>query len=258
MLAGISVEYYVRLERGNLSGASESVLDALARALQLDDAERTHLHDLARLAGGRAPSSPASRTGVRPALAWMLQGMTGTAAYIRNARTDILAANPLATALYSPIFSMRGRPNVARFVFLEPAAHDFFTEWDTIAHEAAAMLRSTAATNPYDVGLTQLVGELSTRSDLFAQLWATHDVRLHRTGVKKFHHPTVGALALSWESFDLATDPGLRMNAYVAEPGGPSADALALLASWTAPAVAPPQAPTLVPGDDDRHAPSGP
>ncbi len=232
LLAGVSVEYYVRLERGNLGGASEPVLDAIAAALQLDEAERTHLHDLARAsdrtrAGVRQPGRV-----VRPPVQWLLDSMTGTAAYVRTARTDILAANSLARALYAPVHAMPGRPNVARFIFLDQGAPDFFIEWDKVAWEATALLRMTAAEFPYDHGLTELVGELCTRSEHFRRLWATHDVRLHRTGVKRFRHPVVGDLTLAYEGMDVATDPGLRLNAYVAEPGTESAERFALLASW--------------------------
>lgn len=220
MLAGVSAEYYIRLERGNLAGVSESVLEAVANALQLDEAERAHLFDLARTASTRKPAA-APRRRVRPAVQWLLDAMTDTAAYVRNNRTDLLAANTLGRALYAPVYEMPGRPNVARFVFLDPRAPEFFTEWDQVAGEAAAMLRTLAGENPYDHGLTELVGELSTRSAVFAQLWARHDVRLHRTGTKKFHHPIVGDLTLAYEALDLAADSGLRLNAYVAEPGTP-------------------------------------
>lgn len=233
LLAGVSVEYYVRLERGNLGGVSESVLEAVANALQLDEAERSHLHDLARTASSRKPRT-APRQRVRPQVQWLLDAMDGTAAYVRNARTDLLAANALGRALYAPVYEMPGRPNVARFVFLDRAAPEFFVEWDKVAAEAAALLRTLAGENPYDHGLTELVGELSTRSDHFRSLWATHDVRLHRTGTKRFHHPVVGDLTLAYEGMDLAADKGLRLNAYVAEPGTPSAEAFSLLASWAA------------------------
>ncbi|MCA0295113.1 MAG: helix-turn-helix transcriptional regulator [Actinobacteria bacterium] len=232
LLAGVSLEYYVRLERGNLAGASESVLEAVANALQLDDAERAHLHDLARAASTRTPGTRPARASVRPPVQWLLDAMSGTAAYVRNARTDILATNALGAALYAPVLAQPGRPNTARFIFLDPAAQEFFPEWRKVAGEAAALLRTLAGENPYDAGLTQLVGELSTRSELFRTLWATHDVRQHRTGIKKFHHPLVGDLSLPYESMELTADPGLRLNAYIAEPGTPSADAFALLASW--------------------------
>jgi len=237
LLAGVSVEYYVRLERGNLGGASQSVLDAVANALQLDEAERAHLHDLARTSSTRVAAGRPARRTVRPPVQWLLDSMTGTAAYVRNARIDILATNTLGRALYAPVFEMPGRPNVARFVFLDPRSQDFFIEWSKVASEAAALLRTLAGENPYDQGLTELVGELSTRSDLFRTLWAAHDVRQHRTGIKRFHHPLVGEMTLSYESMALTADPGLRLNSYVAEPASPSAQAFSLLASWaTAPA----------------------
>ena len=237
LLAGVSVEYYVRLERGNLGGASQSVLDAVANALQLDEAERAHLHDLARTSSTRVAAGRAVRRTVRPQVQWLLDSMTDTAAYVRNARIDILATNTLGRALYAPVFEMTGKPNVARFVFLDPRSQDFFIEWPKVASESAALLRTLAGENPYDQGLTELVGELSTRSETFRTLWAAHDVRQHRTGVKRFHHPLVGEMTLSYESMELSADPGLRLNAYVAEPASPSAEAFNLLASWaTAPA----------------------
>ena len=232
LLAGVSVEYYVRLERGNLGGASHSVLDSVANALQLDEAERAHLHDLARTSSTRVAAGRPARRRVRPPVQWLLDSMTGTAAYVRNARIDILATNTLGRALYAPVFEMPGRPNVARFVFLDPRSQDFFIEWSKVAGEAAALLRTLAGENPYDQGLTELVGELSTRSDLFRTLWAAHDVRQHRTGIKRFHHPLVGEMTLSYESMALTADPGLRLHAYVAEPASPSAEAFSLLASW--------------------------
>lgn len=234
LLAGVSVEYYVRLERGNLAGVSEPVLEAVANALQLDESERAHLHDLARTASTRATTGSTARSTVRPPVQWLLDSMGGTAAYVRNARTDLLAANTLGRALYAPVFDMHGRPNVARFVFLDPAAQEFFTEWRKVAGEAAALLRTLAGENPYDVGLAQLIGELSTRSELFRSLWAAHDVRQHRAGIKRFHHPVVGDLTLNYESMELTADTNLRLNAYVAEPGTPSAERLVLLASWAA------------------------
>jgi len=232
LLAGVSVEYYVRLERGNLGGASQSVLDSVANALQLDEAERAHLHDLARTSSTRGAAGRPARRTVRPPVQWLLDSMTDTAAYVRNARIDILATNTLGRALYAPVFDMPGRPNIARFVFLDPRSQEFFLEWPKVARESAALLRTLAGENPYDQGLTELVGELSTRSDLFRTLWAAHDVRQHRTGVKRFHHPLVGEMTLAYESMELTADPGLRLNAYMAEPASPSAEAFNLLASW--------------------------
>ncbi len=232
LLAGVSVDYYVRLERGLLAGVSESVLSAVAYALLHDTAERAHLFDLPRTASSRLAQAPAPRRGVRPAVQWLLDSMTGSPAYVRNARTDVLAVNALGRALYAPLFDMPGRPNLARFLFLDPAAADFFVEWDRVSRELAASLRTMAGENPHDRGLTQLVGELSTRSEVFAGLWATHDVRQHRTGTKLIRHPIAGELTLRYESMELTADPGLRLNAYVAEPGTASAERLALLASW--------------------------
>lgn len=241
LLAGVSVEYYVRLERGNLAGASDSVLDSVATALQLDDAERAHLHDLSRMAGKRTTFVRSPRRSVRPQVQWLLDSMKDTAAYVRNARMDVIAANELGRALYAPVFEMP-KPNISRFVILDPRSRDFFIEWDKVAAEGVAMLRKMAGEDPYDPGLTELVGELSTRSEHFRTLWAAHNVRQHRAGIKLIHHPIVGDLTLSYESMELTADTGLRLNAYVAEPGSPSAEALGLLASW---AAAPSEVPTL-------------
>jgi transcriptional regulator with XRE-family HTH domain len=235
-LAGVSVEYYARLERGNLSGVSESVLDALARALQLDEAERAHLADLARAAGpaARARRTPPAQQ-LRPSVARILAGMTGVPAIVNNGRLDVLAANPLGEALFAPLFADPARPvNHARFAFLNLRAHDFWLDWERAADDAVATLRLEAGRDPYDKGLTDLVGELSTRSDAFRSRWAAHDVRLHRTGIKSFHHPVVGDLHLNYEVMELPADPGLSLIAFSAEAGSPADDALKLLASWAA------------------------
>jgi transcriptional regulator with XRE-family HTH domain len=235
LLAGVSVDYYTRLERGNARGVSESVLDALARALQLDEAERAHLFDLARAASttARTARRPAGQQ-VRPSVQRILDSMTTTPAYLRNGRMDILATNRLGHALYSPLFDSPARPaNHARFIFLDPCAPEFFAEWERAASDTVALLRAEAGRDPHDRALSGLIGELSTRSETFRQLWAAHNVRFHRTGVKRFHHPVVGDLALAFEALDLTAD-GLRITAYTAEPGSPSHDALNFLASWAA------------------------
>ena len=236
LLAGVSVDYYTRLERGNLAGVSESVLDALARALQLDEAEVGHLYDLARAAGGtpRTRRRPA-RQQVRPGVQRVLDAITGAPAYVRNGRRDILAANRLGRALYSELYVDPVRPvNVARFVFLSPRSRDFFLDWEGAANDTVAILRTEAGQNPYDQGLTQLVGELSTRSEEFRTRWARHNVQYHRTGIKHVHHPAVGDLHLAFEAMDLPADPGLSLVTYSAEPGSPSQDGLDLLGSWAA------------------------
>ncbi|MCZ2262067.1 helix-turn-helix transcriptional regulator [Isoptericola sp. QY 916] len=251
MLAGVSVDYYTRLERGNLGGVSEEVLEALAEALQLDEAERLHLFDLARAANASgAARSRARRTPpgtLRPAVQRILDAMADVPAFVRNGRLDVLGTNVLGRALYAPLYDSReqvaGKPvNSARFHFLDPAAAaTFFGEKSPrMAHDAVAILRAEAGKNPYDKALTALVGELSTRSEEFRRLWASHDVRLHRTGTKVFHHPAVGLLELDYEALVLPADPGLQMNVYTAQPGSPSADGLALLASWAATTLAAP------------------
>jgi transcriptional regulator with XRE-family HTH domain len=238
MLAGVSVDYYTRLERGNLSGVSDSVLDALVRALHLDEAERDHLYDLARQAN-TSPRARATRRrttpDVRPGVQQLLDAMTSAPAYVRNGRLDILGANHLALAVFAPVVQKpTGRPNLARFVFLDPASQDFYRDWEQLAEDVVALLRTEAGRNPYDKDLTDLIGELSTRSDRFRTWWAAHDVRLHRSGVKRLHHPLVGDITLTYESMDLTADQGLRLNAYSAQPGSPDQDALNLIASWVA------------------------
>ena len=236
LLAGVSVDYYTRLERGNLSGASESVLEALAHALQLDDAERSHLLDLARAAQpptGTRRRRPAKQS-VRPGVQRILDAMTGAPAFVRNGRLDLLAANQLGYALYSTHVSA-GRPaNTARFTFLDPRAQDFYPDWDRVADEVVAILRSEAGRDPYDRALSDLVGELSTQSEAFRTKWAAHNVRFHDTGIKRLHHPVVGDLELTYESMELSADTGLTMFAFTAEPGSKSEQSLNLLASWAA------------------------
>jgi len=236
LLAGVSVDYYTRLERGNLSGASETVLEAIARALQLDDTERAHLFDLAR-ATQAAPMRRRRRSPrqVRPSVQQMLDAMAGVPAFVRNARLDILAANTLGRALYSQHFESPAQPpNTARFVFLDERSKSFYLDWDRIAGDAVAILRAEAGRDPYDRGLSDLVGELSTRSELFRTLWATHNVYRHDAGTKRFHHPIIGELTVNWEAMELVADPGLTMFVYTAEPGSKSEQALNLLASWIA------------------------
>ncbi|MFC5824050.1 helix-turn-helix transcriptional regulator [Nonomuraea insulae] len=236
MLAGVSAEYYARMERGNLSGASEAVLDSLARALQLDDSERAHLMDLARTAGTtRRPARRRSAQPIRPALQQLLDAMSDAPAFIRNGRLDILATNRLGKALYWPLFQDPVRPvNLARYQFLNPGAAEYMTELDAQRATAAALLRTEAGQDPYNRDLSDLIGELSTRSEAFRTLWAAHNVRLHHTGIKRFHHPAVGDLTLAFEALPIPTDPGLTLTALSAEPATPAHDALKLLATWYA------------------------
>ena len=236
VLAGVSVPYYTRLERGDMSGASEGVLEALARALQLDDAERAHLFDLARAAQPTsAPRRRRAKPRIRPEIQWTLDAITGAAAYVGNDRLDILATNALGRALFSELYAGLARPpNHARFVFLDPRAEAFYADWDRAARETAAILRSAAGRDPYDRDLSDLVGELATQSEAFRTHWAAHNVRFHATAVKHFHHPVVGELSLSFNRLDVAADHGLTLFTYAAEPGSRSEEALNLLGSWAA------------------------
>ena len=237
-LAGVSIDYYKRLERGNAGGVSDGVLEALARALQLDDAERAHLHDLARAAGrvgtvsARRRRAPQQR--VRPVVQRIVDAMA-TPAIVRNSHVDYLSANALGRALYAPVFDSREQPaNSARFTFLDPAAHAFYVDWERVAKDLVAHLRSEAGRSPYDRDLSNLVGELSTRSHEFRTLWAAHNVRYHQSGVKRLRHPVVGELELAYEVMELSADSGLTVSTYSAEPGSRSQEALDLLGSWSA------------------------
>ncbi|WP_019607352.1 helix-turn-helix transcriptional regulator [Nocardiopsis sp. CNS-639] len=245
-LAGVSVEWYTRLEKGHIAGVSEEVLDAVAHALRLDEEERTHLFDLARAA------RPAHRRTTRrreaalaPPVQWMLDSITMSAAFVRNGRLDVVATNALAEALHAPMFASRttadhGRANFARYHFLDPASRDFFVDWQEGAAMTVALLRAEAGREPHDRGLRELIGELSTLSDDFRTLWASHDVRIHHHGAKRLHHPQVGGLELTYRSLDLPTPPRAvhELSLYTAEPGTPHEERLTLLASWSAPTTA--------------------
>ena len=239
ILAGVSVEYYAKIERGTIAGASSSVLDAIARALQLDDTERTHLFDLARAADGiplsnRPRRRSARQAASRPTLQWTLEAITGGIAFVRNPRQDLLATNALGRAFYSPVIGDGLIPNLARFQFLDPASREFYPDWDLFAQMCVSNMRTEAGRDPRDRALQDLVGELSTRSDTFRTLWGAHDVRTHGAGTKRFHHPVVGELVLAYEELAITAEPGLALVVYTAEPGSASAERLQLLASWAA------------------------
>ncbi|MDQ4503467.1 helix-turn-helix transcriptional regulator [Sinomonas sp. ASV322] len=237
LLANVSVDYYARLERGDLAGASDDILDAIARALQLDDAEAAHLFDLARAAQRQPASRRRTSTvqQVRPSLQRFVDAVTGAPTWVRNERMDFIACNALARALYAPAMENSGNPpNNARFLFLDPAARVFYPDWKKNMDDVVATLRGYAGRNPHDRALTDLIGELATRSDEFRIRWAAHDVRFHRTGLKRIHHPVVGDLELSYEAMELPANPGWTMFSYIAEPGSASEERLRLLASWAA------------------------
>jgi transcriptional regulator with XRE-family HTH domain len=237
VLAGVSIQYYTRLERGDINGVSESVLEALARALELDDAERAHLFDLARAAQPTAtpPRRHRTKQRIRPELQWALDAITGAAAFLSNERLDLLAANQLGQALFSELYATPTRPvNSARFVFLDPRAETFYDDWERVAGECVAILRSAAGRDPHDRDLSALIDELATHSEAFRTRWAAHDVRLHNTGIKHFHHPVVGDLTVTLTRLDLPADHDLTIFIYATEPGSRSEQALNLLGSWTA------------------------
>jgi transcriptional regulator with XRE-family HTH domain len=235
ILAGVSVEYYNRMERGNLSGVSESVLDAVASALRLDDAERVHLSDLARTASSSGRSR--RQTGqqrIRQTIQRILDGMTAVPAYARNGRLDILAVNQLGAALLPDLMAGPGTPNLGRYLFLDPRAQDFYADWQAVARDCVAALRIEAGRNPYDRGLTDLIGELSTRSEPFRTWWGSHNVRLHTSATKQIRHPVAGDIEVTGEALEIPADPGLTIIAYTVEPASQSEQALRFLASWSA------------------------
>jgi transcriptional regulator with XRE-family HTH domain len=234
LLTGVSVEYYARMERGDLAGVSAEVLDALSHALRLNEAETDHLHDLARAAGpspARRKRAAVEQT-VRPTLQRFLDAVTGAPMWVRDRRMNFIAANPLGRALYAPVLDdPANERNTARFTFLNPAARIFFPDWEQNASDVVATLRSYAGQTPLDKKLTDLIGELVTRSDTFRHQWSRHDVRHHRAGVKRIRHPAVGDLEFSYQALDLPANPELFMFAYTAEPGSPTEERLKLLGS---------------------------
>jgi transcriptional regulator with XRE-family HTH domain len=242
-LAGVSIEYYAKLERGALAGVSASVLDAISRALQLDDAARAHLFHLAQAADGTSAllrPRRRRRTWSPPAtLQWVLDAITAGPAIVRNGRMDLLATNPLGRAMHSSLYDRSGTgvPNFARYTFLDDDSQRFYPDWDRAADTCVAILRTEAGRDPHDKQMHDLVGELSTRSDDFRRRWSSHDVRLHGAGTKQFHHTAVGDLDLAYESLDMVSEPGLTLTLYAAEPASRTAQALVLLASWIAPSA---------------------
>jgi transcriptional regulator with XRE-family HTH domain len=255
VLAGVSVPYYTRLERGDLSGVSEGVLEALAGALKLNDAERAHLFDLARAVHptGAPKRRRAAKPRVRPDVQWTLDAISGAAAYVGNDRLDILATNELGRALFSELYATPTRPaNFARFCFLDPRAEVFYPDWDGAARTTAEILRAAAGRDPHDRELSDLIGELATQSQEFRTHWAAHNVRFHASAAKVFNHPVVGELSLSFNRMDIAADQGLTLFVYAAEPGSRSEEALNLLGSWAATIDPAEPARTMRPSADDR------
>lgn len=240
LLADVSVEYYAKLERGSIAGASASVLESVARALRLDDTERAHLFDLARAAdgiptSGRLRKRATTQAGARLSLQWALEAITEGVAFVRDPYQNLLATNALGRAFYSPVIGDSGRtPNLARFQFLDPASRDFYPDWELFSEMCVGIMRAEAGRDPHDRTMQDLVGELSTRSETFRALWGAHNVRTHGSGTKRFHHPVAGELTLAYEELAITAEPGLVLMVYTAEPGSPSAERLRLLASWGA------------------------
>lgn len=238
LVAGMSSEYYKRLERGNATGVSDQVIDGVSRALRLNEAEHAHLHDLIRAANaGTRPQQrqrPARQTQLTPGLRQTIDAMSTVPVYVQNGRLDAIGTNAIGRALFSEMLDDARPPaNAARFLFLDARAQTFYRDWDAQTRQIVAVLRAEAGRSPFDRKLSDLVGELSTRSDLFRKLWGAHDVREHRTGLKNVHHPVVGDLDLTFQAMDLASERGLQMIVFSAEPGSVTHERLQLLANLT-------------------------
>jgi transcriptional regulator with XRE-family HTH domain len=232
MLAGVSVDYYIRLERGRTVTASESVLDAVARAMRLDDTERAHLMTLARPSRARRRPMPPQQ--VRPALRRVLDGWTDTPAVLLGRRMDVLGANRLARALYTDFEALpRHERNMARYIFLDESARALYTDWESSARGTVAALHLYAGRHPDDPQLADLVGELSIRDSDFRQWWADHDVFSHSYGSKTYYHPVAGNLTLDYVALNPTGDPDLLLGLHTVEPGSPSEQGLRLLAAWS-------------------------
>jgi transcriptional regulator with XRE-family HTH domain len=230
LLAGVSADYYIRLEQGRDQHPSAQVLDALARALDLDDQATAHLHELARPVPRRQRAA-ARPERVSPDLQRLLDTWIHTPATVLGRRMDVLAHNALAGALYQ--HSSIGT-NLLRAIFLDPATQQFYPDWDRVARDTVAALRASSGADLDDPQLTELVGELSLKSEQFRQLWARHDVRRKGTGTKRLHHPLLGELTLSYQTFDVHNEPGQLLVVCYAQPNSPAEDALALLSSIAA------------------------
>ena len=237
MLADVSVEYYSRLERGGLAGVSDSVLESIARALHLDEAERSHLFDLARAASGASTVRRRTRLpmSLRPSLQAALDAITACPAMVRNDRMDILGTNLLGRAFFDRVYAMGDPvPNLARFAFLAEPARDFYPDWSAATDVTVGILRGEAGRYPHDKDLHELIGELSTRSEEFRAQWGAHNVRRHGTGIKSFRHHVVGDVTFSFEGLEVTEDPGLQFLIYTTEPGSASDERIRLLGSWAA------------------------
>ncbi|MFD9431644.1 helix-turn-helix domain-containing protein [Streptomyces sp. NPDC060002] len=235
-LAGVSVAYYTRLEQGNGRNVSAEVLDSIARALRLSDAEHAHLTHLAKPKHKKKQTAPPQQ--VRGPLRQLLDTMDSVPAYLIGRRTEILGWNRMAAAVFGDWAELAvAERNWARLVFLRPDYRDLFVDWEQKAIDIVCALRMDAGCYPDDPRLSALVGQLSVKSEDFRRLWATHDVKEKSHGVKLLRHPLVGELSLNFEGFRLMGDGEQTMVTYHADPGSASAEALRLLASWGADAT---------------------
>jgi transcriptional regulator with XRE-family HTH domain len=234
-LAGVSVDYYSRLEQGRQLNVSDEVLDAVARALRLDDVERSYLFQLARAKPRRTRRAPAPVQRVRPGIRRLLETLDDVSpAFVFGRRMDVLAANKLARALMVDFDAIPTRQrNLLRYTFLDESTRELWVDWEEVARDNVAVLRLDAGRHPDDPLLVELVGELSVKSPEFRRWWADHNVRERTHGTKRYHHPLVGDLSVEYESFKLPGDPDQTLCIYTAEPGSASESALRLLANWT-------------------------
>ncbi|MFF0286858.1 helix-turn-helix transcriptional regulator [Streptomyces sp. NPDC005262] len=237
-LAGVSAAYYTRFEQGNARNASREVVDAISRVLRLSDAEHAHLLQLAQLKQHFAKGVEPPRQQVRPEVRELLTAMEGVPAYVWGRRSDVLAWNQTASAVFGDWAARAPQDrNWARITFLDPASRKLFTDWDTKAHDVVGQLRLWAGLHPDDALLASLIGELSMKSEDFRKLWAAHDVKRKTHGTMRLTHPLVGDLTLRYETLALPGDQDQSLSTYHAEPGSPSEQALRLLASWGADAT---------------------
>lgn len=241
MLSGVSTEWYTRLEKGHITGVSEEVLAAVARALQLNEDERAYLFDLAKAARPKVhPAVKAKDTAAEAPVRWLIDSIAMSAVFLRNGRLDVVASNALGRALHAPMFdsftTIGDRANFARFHFLDPISREFFVDWEGGASATVALLRAEAGRKPDDRALRELIGELSTQSHDFTRLWSSHDVRSLHEGIKRLQHPVVGYIELTYQSAELGdpTRAARNLNLYTAEPATPHEDRLKLLTSWAA------------------------
>lgn len=240
-LAGVSTEYYTRLEQGRAGNPSTEVVEAIARTLRLDGTEREHLTDLLRSGARAVRRAPVMAQRVRPGLYLMLETLGQVPAFVLGRRTDVLAANRLARAVLTDFDALPAtRRNLARYYLLDPRARERVGDWERIAAETVAMLRLEAGRYPHDRQLADLVGELTLKSPEFTAWWNDHRVLRRTHGAKRYHHPLVGDLHFSYESFQAPGDPEQTLCVYNVEPGSQTARSLQVLASWAAPEITAP------------------